>query len=263
MRSHTVALLLVGLGLVCLPAPLYLSWAASATAPPPQTSQVYAAEPLDPADRSDRKRLVDRHGSATSLSIHQVSERYSAGEYRAPNRTRRALETAMRAGSTTVDDAAVRADLRTIARTDTFVYDAYGDDEGYYRLRVSGNGSTMRATPVSLARVADVTVERAAVRYTELSPEERATVDRILRNSSEDEFGYRPRVDDPFVDRLPVLVSRDGTLYSLHVAGHVDDLGPGFAAFFRGIVGTGIGVVLLVSGAVVYVVGGNAGDGDE
>lgn len=250
MRLRELALALALLGLVCLPAPLYLGWAAEATAPPQKTSQVYAAQPLDPSDPTDREVIVDRHATAVALSTHQVSERYSAGEYRAPNVTRRALDAAMRTGSATVDDPDARAGLRRIARNYTFVYDAY-DDAGYHRLRASEDGSTVRARNVSADRVANATVERAAVRYDDLSPGERRTVDRVLANSSEDDFGYRPRVDDPFVDRLPALVHRDDTLYSVHVVGHVDDFGPGFGAFVIGLGVAAVGVVLVVAAGVI------------
>lgn len=253
MRLRRIALLLAVLGVLCLPAPLYLGWAADATAPPPRTSGVYAADSLDPSNATDRELIVDRHGTAVALSTHQVSRRYSAGEYRAPNVTRRTLEAAMRTGSAATGDPDARADLRRIARNYTFVYDAY-DDVGYHRLRVSEDGSTVRAENVSVDRVANATVERAAVRYESLSPGERRTVDRVLANSSGDAAGYRPRVDDPFVDRLPALVRTDGTLYSVHVVAHVDDFGPGFGGFVVGVGVAAVGVVLLVAAGVVALV---------
>ena len=258
MQSRRIALLLIVVGCLCLPAPIYLSWAANATAPPPHTSQVYSAEPLDPANQSDRAQIVDRHGSATSLSIHQVSDMYSAGEYCAPNETHRTLETAMQSGSATVENASVQVDLRMIVRNNTFVYDAYGGEDQYYRVRLSENGSGVETEPISLDLVANATIDRAAVRYADLSPGEQITVDRILANSSEGDFGYRPRVEDPFVDRLPELVFKDDTLYSLFVSGHVDDFGPGFTAFIGGLVGTGIGVVLSLVGTGMYYFGGTS-----
>ena len=256
MKSRRIALLLIVLGCLCLPTPLYLSWAANATAPPPHTSQIYSAESLNPANQSDQERIVGRYGSATSISIHQVSERYSADEYRVPNKTRRVLETAMESGSATVDNTSVQADLRMIARNITFVYDAFGESNQYYRLRLSENGSLAQTEPVPIAHVANATLDRAAVHYTDLSPGERRMVDQILVNAASS--GYRPQVDDPFVDRLPALVVKDDTLYSLFVSGHVDDFGSGFTAFVGGLVGTGIGVVLLLVGAGMYYFGGTS-----
>jgi hypothetical protein len=254
VRPRKIAVLLVALGLVCLPAPIYLGWAAQATAPEPRTAQSYAAEPLDPANASDRRTIVDRHGRAVALSVHQVSDRYSAGEYRAPNATRRTLRAAMRTGTARADDSAVRADLRAIGRNATFVHDAYagGERERYYRLRIERSGAAVRARPVTVGRVANATVERRAYRYGSLSPGARRTVDRIVRNASTDDPGYRPRVSDPFADRLPALVRTDGTVYSLFVYGHVDDFGPGFSGFVRGVLVAGVGVLLCCLGGGVY-----------
>ena len=254
MDPRTLALLLLVVGAVCLPAPIYLGWAAATTAPPPQTSQIYVAEPLDPTNRSDRATIVGRYGSTVSLSVHQVSDRYSAGEYRAPNETRRTLTAAIRTGTARTDDPDARADLRGIARNTTFVYDAYDDrqPEAYYRLQVREDGAVVHAEQVSRDRVANVTVERGAYRYATLSPGARRTVDRIVANSSSDTPGHRPLVSDPFVDRLPALVEREDTLYGLYASGHVDDFGPGFSGFLYGLVGTGLGVASLLLGGGIY-----------
>jgi hypothetical protein len=252
MTRRRVALLLAVVGLVLLPAPLYLAAAADLTAPPPQTSQVYAGDPVDPTSESDQYTIISRHSYPLTLSVHQVSEQYSAGEYRAPNATNRVLRTAMADGSATADDPDVQTDLRAIAGGHRFVYDAYGDEEQYYRLRVRENGSAVSATPVSHGRVANATVEQAWV-YENLTAAERETVDAILDNSSEEEWGYRPPVDDAFVDRLPALVWKDGTLYSLHVVGHADDFGAGFGGFVVGLFVAAVGVVLLLVAGGVYL----------
>jgi hypothetical protein len=254
MRLRKVALLLVVLGILCLPAPMYLGWAAQQTAPPPRTSQVYAAESVDLGTDSGRELVVQRHVTNVALSTHQVSERYSAGEYRAPNETRRTLERAMASGSARTADPAARTDLRRIGQHHAFAYDAYADgEERYFRLRVRENGSLVEATPVSADRIANATAERAAVRYERLSAAERKTVDRVLGNVSTDD-GYRPRVDAAFTDRLPALVVKDGALYSLHVTSHVDDFGPGFSGFIVGIGVAGLGVVLILAGGAIALV---------
>jgi hypothetical protein len=254
MRLRKLAVLLAVVGVLCLPAPVYLGWAAETTAPTPRTGQVYDAEPLDPSNRSDRETILQRHGSTVALSVHQVSDQFSAGEYRAPNETRRTLRDAMRTGTARTDAPDARADLRAIGRNETFVYDAYGDRDQYYRLRIADDGGVAHARNVSRGRVANVTVERRAVRYASLSPGERRTVDHVLRNASTDDRGYRPRVDDPFVDRLPGLVRKDGTLYSIYVYGHVDDFGPGFSGFVVGLGVAGVGALSLVVAGSLYVV---------
>ena len=252
MRPRRTARVLLVVGLLLLPAPLYLGAGAELASPPPRTSQLYAAEPLDPANATDRATIADDYGTAVALSTHQVSEQYSAGEYRAPTAARRTLERAMASGSATVDNPDAQADLRAIARDNTFIYDAYSDDDDqYYRLRVTDNGSTVRASPVAVDRVANATVDAATVAYADLSADERRTVDRILANSSGSYSGYRPRVNDPFVDQLPTLVRKDGQVYGIFVNGWVDDFGPGFVGFLFGVFFALVGVAaILVAGAI-------------
>lgn len=253
MRLGRVALVLGVVGLLLVPAPLYLSATGHAVAPPPKTSQVYGAQSIDLATADGRDAVLRFHAFETTLSLHQVSGAYSAGEYRAPNRTRRTLRTAIREGNATVDDPAVQADLRAIARNHTFLTETYGERDSYAHFSVRGNGSVVTARNVTDARVANVTAERRTVDAADLSTAERRTVDRILGNGTDDS-GYRPRADAAFVDRLPALVSVDGTLYSVHTVGHVDDLSPGFTGFVYGMYATGFGVVLLVAAGVLAVV---------
>ncbi|RDZ50659.1 hypothetical protein C5C07_17730 [Haloferax sp. Atlit-4N] len=253
MRLRKLALLLAVVGLVCLPAPVYLPALAGATSPPPQTSQSYRAETVSLANESDIETIVSRHGRTVSISVHQISHRYSAGEYRAPNETRETLAAAMRNGTARTASAGARADLQAIARNNTYVHDAYGERQQYYRFSVEENGSVVTARNATLQRVANATVERGAYRYENLSPGARETVDRILRNSSDEDFGYRPRVNDAFVDRLPALVEKDGTLHSITVYGHVDDFGFG-VSLVVGLGVAGVGAVLILVGGVLYAV---------
>ncbi|MFC7127828.1 hypothetical protein [Haloferax chudinovii] len=252
MRLRKLALLLAVVGLVCLPAPAYLPALADATSPPPKVSNSYRAETVSLANQSDVEHIVRRHGRAVSISVHQVGQRYSAGEYRAPNETRETLETAMRKGTARTAAVGAQADLRAIARNNTYVHDAYGEREQYYRFSVEENGSLVTARNVTLQRVANATVERGAYSYERLSPEARETVDRVLRNSSDGD-GYRPRVNDAFVDRLPALVEKEGTLHSITAYTHVDDFGFG-TALVVGLGVAGVGAVLLLVGGAVYAV---------
>ncbi|WP_435125078.1 hypothetical protein [Halobaculum sp. D14] len=245
MRLRRVAVALAVVGLLLVPAPLYLSAAGTALSPPPKTPSVYGAEPVDLGTADGRETVLRYHSHRVVLSVHQVSRRYSAGEYRAPNRTRRTLRAAISDGNA-ADDPAVRADLRAVARNYTFLTGEYHGGETYVRFRVRENGSVVTAERVTAARVANVTARRRAVDYGSLSAAEQRTVDRIVDNSTDD-WGYRPRVDAAFADRLPALVSVDGTLYSLHAVAHVDDLGAGFTGFVYGVYAAGVGVVLLVA----------------
>ncbi|MFC6872952.1 hypothetical protein [Halobellus marinus] len=154
-------------------------------------------------------------------------------------------------GSATVSDEDVRADLREIAAEYEFVRNSDAGPEGYYRLIVEENGSLVRATPVSLADVANATADQAP-RYEALAPGEQRTVDNILENSTGNEIGYRPQVTDPYVDQLPTAIWKGETLYSLYTYGHVDDFGPGFGGFVVGLGIAALGVALVLAGGGLY-----------
>ena len=252
MDRRRVALLLAVVGLLCLPAPQYLGWAAEATSPPAQSSQIYAAEPIDPENASDQKRLVDRYGGDLTLADYRLTAPYG-DEYRAPNATREALVRAMRDGSASVADDDVRADLREIDDGYVFVRDTNDETEpdGYYRLTVADDGATVRAESVSTATVADAVAERAP-RYGSLSAAEQRTVDDVLENSTGEEMGYRPTVGEPYADQFPTAIWKGETLYSVYIYGHVDDFGPGFGGFVVGLGVAAVGVVLLLAGGGLY-----------
>jgi len=250
MDRRRVALLLVVVGLCCLPAPQYLGWAAEATSPPAQTAGIYAAERIDLGDEADRKRFVDRYGDDVALADYRLTARYG-DDYRAPNATRRAIVSAMANGSARVEREDARADLREIASEYEFVRDSEAGTEGYYRLAVENDGGLVRATPVTLAAVANATAERVP-RYEDLSAGERRTVDAVLNRSTTDDPGYRPQVNDPFVDELPTAIRKDGALYSIYTYGHVDDFGPGFGGFVVGLGVALVGVVLVLVGGGLY-----------
>lgn len=246
MNRRRAALALLVVGLLLLPAPLYLPAAADATAPPPKSSVFYTAQAVDMNNESDRDRLVSTHWTAVALSAHQVSQAYSHDEYRAPNETRTALRSAMRNGSARVESAGAKADLREIASQYRFLTDRYSLTDAYYRLEVRENGSVVEAQNVSRAQVADA-IARQAPHYENLSAGEQRTLDRLLNNSTDESWGYRPRVDEPFADRLPTAFWKGDTLYSASVTGYVDNLGPGFAAFFYGLYAAAAGLVLVAA----------------
>jgi len=252
MRPRRAALLLVLIGVLALPAPCYFGWAAQAASPPPKSPQVYAATPVDPADADDRQQIVYTYGHEVALSLHQVSAAYSAGKYRAPDRTRAVLETAMETGTGNATDPDVEADLRAIHDDYRYVHGTEERRGEYYRIGLGPAADRVTLEPVSLVRVANVTLEAVTVRYASLTDDERRTVDRILDRSSGDSMGYRPRADEPFEDQLPAVVVRNGTLYSIDVAGHVDDFGPGFGAALLGLVVTGVGVLLILVGLGIF-----------
>jgi len=250
MDRRRLALLLVVVGGLCLPAPWYLGWAAQATGPPQQTSQIYAAEPIDLGNASDRERFVDRHADGITLSHARLTARYGGDDYRAPNATGEVVAAAMANGSASTSNEAVRADLRSIGAAYEFVRRYEDDEAAYYRVTVADDGGSVRADPVSVGVVANATAERAP-RYGGLSAGERETVDAVLE--SDGDAGHRPQVDAPYAERLPTAIRKDGALYSVYVRGHVDDFGPGFGGFVVGLGVAGLGLVLVVAGAGVFL----------
>ena len=99
----------------------------------------------------------------------------------------------------------------------------------------------------SATKVSDAIAEQAP-RYERLTAGQQRTVDRVIDNSTGEEIGYRPRVNEPYVDQLPTAIHKGETLYSITVYGHVDDFGPGFGGFVVGLGVAALGVVLLLAG---------------
>ncbi|MFC6976086.1 hypothetical protein ACFQL1_17550 [Halomicroarcula sp. GCM10025709] len=101
---------------------------------------------------------------------------------------------------------------------------------------------------------------RTAIEYGSLSAAERRAVDRIVANSSGDDYGtYEPRLENPIVDREPpFLVERNGTLYTIRQDGGTT-IGPGFFGFVLGMGVAAVGLVICVASGIGYVVLGRRG----
>lgn len=252
MNRRQVARYLLVLGILMLPAPQYLGWVASTTGPPAKTSQIYAAEPIDLANESDQQLLVREQGDTVSFADYQLAHR-DEETFHSKNATREAVESVLENGSATVTDDGARRDMREIDAEYEFLRDSDAEPaEEYHRLTVLDNGSTVRAESVSIGEVATVIVEQAP-RYESLTAGEQETVDRIKANSTEDDFGFRPRVNEPYVDQLPTPIWQGETLYSIHSVAHADGFGPGFGGFIVGLGVAGIGLLFVIFGGVLYL----------
>lgn len=246
MPSRSTALALLVVGLVLLPGPLYAS--ALDRLGGPERHRVPSGYVATPIDASNDSVLAERYVDRLAYRPQTLSYGYHADDYRAPNRTRRVLERALRASPARSADDAVRSDLRKIERNHSFLTLDYDD---YYRLSVTTDdgSATVRANRSTDAEIAGVVRDRLVIEYGDLSPAERRTF-RKIRNATEsaEEYDYRPWSDEPLPDRP--IVRKNGTHYAVSSASVSDDFGPSTGVFL-GFLGSLVGVgCLLASGFV-------------
>lgn len=241
-----VARTLLIVGMLLLPAPLYLGPAAEAITPAPQTSQGYHAEQIDLGDESDRKSFIS--GTDRQITVTQFDfSADPADPYRWNATTWRVLETAMTNGSATVSDAGIREELREIDTKHQFVREDSDDGREYYRLTIEQSGTIVRTEPASDAEVATAIAEQAP-HYENLTSAEKRTVDAIL-NASSSEYGtHRPQVNDAFVDQLPTMIWKGDSLYDINGLLYVDEVPVGVIGFYAGFGVAAIGLVFIVVG---------------
>lgn len=257
MAPNRPALALLVVGLLLLPGPLYADAAADATAPERhRASTGYTATPVDASNDS---LLADRYAGGVTLRPQKLGYPHIADDYRAPNRTRRTLERALRDGTASTLDEAVAADLRTLARNYSLLS---ADYERYYAFAVTGSGgdasATVRTSRANDSEIAAVVRDELAASYRELSPAERATF-RKIRNATEaaDAYDYRPWSDEPVPDAR--LVERNGTHYEVRAASVTDEFGPS-GGVLLGFVGSLVGVGCLLAAGGSWLFGRFAGD---
>jgi hypothetical protein len=241
-----VALALLVVGLVLLPGPAYAIGLERLDEPERHRSSTgYVATPIEAQNDSV---LAERYAHEVTFETGDFEYRHVAADYRAPNRTARALERASRIGATTVDDRAVRRDLRRLRHN----YSLFTvDDVASFAFRVETNddGVRLRATRANESDVARAVRDELVVDYGTLPPAERATF-RKIRNAtrSDERYDYRPWADEPVPRGL--IVERDGTYYAVEAASATDDIGfPD--GLFLGLVGSVVGVVSLAAAGAV------------
>jgi hypothetical protein len=237
------ALLLVGMLLV--PAPAYAVGLEALDGPDRhRVPNGYVATPIDASNDS---LLAEQYASRLAFQPEDTRLPYVAEELRAPNATRRTLETAIRNGTATVDSPAVRADVAEIRRNHTFLTLSWDD---YHAFSLSsGVVETARAND---SEVAAAVRDELVVEYENLSAAERATF-RKIRNAtaSEEAYDYRPWSDEPVPERP--IVERDGTFYAVEAASVTDDFNlPD--GLFLGFVASAVGLFcLFIYGSVRLV----------
>lgn len=244
MSPNRTALVLLAVGLVLLPGPTYAGLLADVGGDERHRSATgYVAEPIDAANDS---ALADRYADRVSFHPESLTYRHVADEHRAPNRTRETLERAVRNGTASATDGAVRSDLRRITADHSFLTLDY---ESYHAFSVSGE--RVRTETANAADVAATVRDELMVDYRDLPPAERETF-RKVRNAtaSEGAYDYRPWSDEALPDE-PV-VERNGTHYAVSGASVTDDFGtPGLLAGFAATV-VGAGLVVGSAGLWLY-----------
>jgi hypothetical protein len=250
MSPNRAALALLVVGLVLLPGPAYAFGLDRLDGPDRYRSSAgYVATPIEAENDTV---LAERYAAGVTFRTPSLKYRHVAEEHRAPNETRRVLERAIRAGSTTTDSPAVREDLRRIQRNHSFVtvsYDAYYT----YSTSTDGDVTTVETTRANDSEIAAVVRENRIVDYEDLSEDEQETFRKIREaTESEEQYDYRPWSDEPVPERP--IVERNGTYYAVEVASHTDDFNfPD--GLFLGLAASGVGIVLLLSSGVVGLYG--------
>ncbi|QIO23358.1 hypothetical protein [Haloarcula sp. JP-L23] len=233
------AILVLVIGLLCIPAPLYLPVAIEMTHS--QTDAPYNGPVVDPATEDGQETILVYYDRTLRL---EVAADLSTERYDAPSRLRRTLVRAIQNGTATRSAPAVRSDIQAVARNYTYL--RYQNE--YYAFTVAAGGGTVETTHVTREQVVTETVDRQAVAYESLGPQTQRTVDRIVANTSGDAGigSYRPHENSAVVERSPILVSKNGTLYSIHRDGGTY-FGAGFVGFLYGIPVAVVGVLLCIA----------------
>ncbi|MBX0305187.1 hypothetical protein [Haloarcula salinisoli] len=263
-----IATAILAVGLLCLPAPLYLPYGLAMVSPETTDAPYHGPEVAvdDPSSNDIRLDGTPTRDQRVLLRVEELGFGYDD-----PDGTRAVLTRAARNGTATTADPTVRSDLRRLDWKHEFVsWDrppaspavrtdvrprtpappgSAGDGTQRYALSVRNNGSTVTLTEASAFQVFDATVGGRVVAYDSLRPETRRAVDAIVANTTDGRGEYHPRADSPVVDRAPLLVEKNGTVYNVYR----DDgtyIGGGFARF---LLGGGVAVVGLILVAIGLV----------
>lgn len=239
--ARTLSVYAVVVGLVCLPAPLYIAYGIAYTTPDTTEAPFHGPE-VDPAEGSPTlldpgRRFDDARIAAVDTEAGPINVEDAAN-------TTAVLDRAIADGSATTSDSLVRADLRELDARDRFLY----ADGAYYEFTVTDNGSRVTARPAT-----DATVVRHAtdvVDYETLPPATQDAADAIIANTSADGYGdYRPHTSNPVVDREPFLLARGDSVYAIYRDGGTY-MGQEFLAVVYGPPISLVGLVLFLGGLV-------------
>lgn len=259
-----IAVALLAVSLLLFASPLY----AGALLPdePGRSSRILGARELgesfegDP--RNETEDLVDTFEAEHVLDLGQYAALSARGstDHLPCNRdvdgTVAVMREATADGAASTTDDEVAADLQCMAGRYDYYWPPDDQRTGVRTFAVATDGSRTRVEtrPANTSAVAAAIRERELVRYGELNASGQRTVDRILDNSSEETYGgYRPRADDPILDRTPVLVRKDGTTYVVETVGHVDDFN--FAPLLLYLALEALAIVFLLGAVVVAAYG--------
>jgi hypothetical protein len=248
MSPNRIALALLLIGLVLLPGPAYAVGLDRLDGP--DRYRVSAGYQATPIDISNDSALTEEYRYGLAFQPADMQFRYVAEDYRAPNRTQRVLERAIRNGSATTEDQAVQADLQQLQRTHPLLTLSY---EGYYEYSVSSTDgtTTIETTRANDSRIATLVRSNRVVSYENLTEAEQQTF-RKIRNATDDtdQYDYRPWSDEPLPERP--IVERNETYYTIENTSETDEFNfPD--GFVLGIVASGLGLVALVLSGIVWL----------
>ncbi|WP_435101421.1 hypothetical protein [Halarchaeum sp. P4] len=247
MPSNRTALVLLVVGLLLLPGPTYALAADSLMdADERQSATSYQAERID---ASNDTLLAQRYGPRLTFWLGQLEYEHVREEFRAPTRTRDALERAVANGSATTISDAVAADLRALDRNYTFLSRESDDTDYAFAVERSTETTTVWASPATDSEVAAAVRERLVVAYANMSDAEQRAFENIRNATAHPEqYDHQPP-DEAHLPPKPI-VERNGTHYAIRDMSSTDTVTfpPGF---FAGLVASGLGVVCVLAAALV------------
>lgn len=248
MPANRTALALLVVGLVLLPGVGY-TYVLDGTdhSEPYRMSAGYIATQVN---ISNATHIAPRYGHELSFESDRLQYRHLANDYRAPNQTRRVLETALANGTATTRSQTVQSDLRAIERNYSFLSRS-GEEFYTYSLTTAERTMTVSTTLANDSQVAAAIRGELVANYSSLSATERKTFLKI-RNATkaEDEYDYRPWSNES-VPEAPI-VAYNGSYYAVQDASHTDD----FAlpdGFLLGLLASGIGLVCIVAATGIWL----------
>lgn len=237
----------------------------------PKSSQLLAArqlgEDFDGEAVNASSDLVDTWQEAYVLDLADAREDVDENRTSllactdAPGGALDVLDRAVSERTASAEEDAVRSTLRCF--DEQYLFLAVPDDDGsaYHRfsLRETDGTTSVATSTVEKAAVASTIRDRELVDYEDLSESERRTVDGVLDSEDSEYGGYQPGPDSSVLDRVPMLLRKEGTTYVIELYGWVD----GSNLVRNAVLGTlvTLGLAALVGAAAILRSRRGGGDG--
>lgn len=271
---HSAGALLV-LAVLLLTTPLY----AHAVLPidEPKSSKLLSSRPLGEDDDGsaieESTDLVSTWAGEYVLDVETARERVVENRTsllectEAPGGAVDVLDRAVVEGTASTDGDAVGSTLQCFDDRYRYLQVTDGNESAYleFAARRDDGTTTVTTSPVEAATVADAIRERELVHYGDLDDAEQRTVDRILDSDDSKYGGHQPRPGSPVLEKVPMLLEKDGLRYVLEHYGWVER--PNLLRKVVLAVLQAVGLASLLGAAAVVRVGrrgdGGSSDGDD